>query len=621
MNPELVSYLPHYRPTMVHPVPQNMMPFPTITPLSTTTAATTAGPGGGRPLPTLPTTAGAASIFQASPVILPPAAGAATHTTLPPPTTTTTTTTQRKRRDVHHLPDKAWDILPESPLFVALQDAERKIDAARNRKLAALTELAASTKGVIEGRAVGDTPGCARKRLRIYIFSRHYNQASSASARAHASASASASAPAPEPPSWALFINGRVLDPDACHPGGGGDPEPPEDARTSRHRFTYYLKRVHVVLDTEEGPFVEPSSISTKESEVAKRTTKGNTVVWEKTRMDHEAKNSFEIRRIGATPVMATITLELDHQPELFRVPAALESLLGLPTGENGAPGLYTSTTIASKVWAYARSHGLVTNSRSGPTMAPDEQLLLALQMKEEALKEIVEKGATLDAEEIQTAIVEALTLPQPLVLRHVIAVDGPSTSPITVLDLHLEVPMEFEKGTKEIAALATANKQLDTELEQLNHLLYACSSRYKEHKRRHTMLTAFSQNPVETIQQLVIAQARELRSAAGKDVEALQVMKSADVYGDKWTQDAILKYLSGKEGGQGAGSGASPYLPFNITQQTQQVAMGRAVQQLEMEKQMAAASAMAAAQQHQQQQAMDASAGAPAALPPQPMA
>lgn len=60
----------------------------------------------------------------------------------------------------------------------------------------------------------------------------------------------------------------------------------------------------------------------------------------------------------------------------------------------------------------------------------------------------------------------------------------------------------------------------------------------------------AMSGDPVGCVRETVMAQGKELRIAAGKEYEAVEVMRSADLDGDTWTQDAILKYLSKKNAG-----------------------------------------------------------------------
>ena len=263
--------------------------------------------------------------------------------------------------------------------------------------------------------------------------------------------------------------------------------------------------------------------------------------------MDHEARNAFEIRGQGTKPVKATITFEMDYQPEFYTVPAALETLIGLQTGEGGVPGLYLISHIASKVWSYSRTQGLVRNTPEGPIITPNEALLTALLDKNTDDAATYLPGVPLDAEKMQKLIKKALGKPHPLILQHDIEVTGQDYSPITCLDLHLEVPLEFS-GSKEFAPVVAASENLDKELEQLDNSLAACLHRFKEHKRRRTFLSAFSEDPVGCIREIVLAQGKELRVAAGKEHEAIEVMRSADLYGDKWTQDAILKYINKKQ-------------------------------------------------------------------------
>jgi len=516
------------------------------------------------------------------------------------------TASRKRKADYYRLPDHPWEFFPESPLFVSLQDAERRIDAALNRKMAVLTDLAASQKLVVEGRAVGDTPGSARKRLRIYIYSKHYNQDNPLSATSQAPptdphiAALSRGAPGGrvdtsnkrEPPSWSLHINGRVLDPDACHPGGGGDPEPPSDAHITRHRFTYYLKRLEVRLDGEQGPLPNGA------------------VVWEKHKMDHEARNAFEIKGQGSKPVKATIALEMDYQPEFYTVPAALESLIGLQTGEGGVSGLYLISHIASKVWNYCRTQGLVRNTPEGPVIAPNEALLKALNSNNKGDNGVLDPSSrSLDAQQMQELIKAALGNPQPFILQHDIVVTGHEYSPITCLDLHLEVPLEFS-GVKEFAPVVASTDALQKELQQLDNSLAAFWHRFREHKRRRTFLTALSEDPVGCIREIVMAQGKELRIAAGKEYEAIEVMRSADLYGDKWTQDAILKYISKKN------AGAPQILaPAQMQQVQAQAAMAA---QYQMAQAQARQQAMQQARLQQSQQVaspliQDGAAGAPA--------
>jgi SWI/SNF-related matrix-associated actin-dependent regulator of chromatin subfamily D len=283
--------------------------------------------------------------------------------------------------------------------------------------------------------------------------------------------------------------------------------------------------------------------------------------------------------------VKATITLEMDYQPEFYTVPAALEALVGLQTGEGGVPGLYLLAHIASKVWNYCRTHKLVRNSPEGPVITPNEALFDALLRNSDGTAS-APQAEPYNTLQMQELIKRALGKPRPLILQHDIVVTGNAYSHITCLDLHLEVPLEFA-GAKELAPIVAAADQLDRELEQMDNALAACWHRFKEHKRRRTFLTAFSEDPVGCIREIVMTQGKELRIAAGKEYEAIEVMRSADLYGDKWTQDAILKYISKKQAG----------LPGGVAPQV--------IAPAQMQAAMAAQYQMAQARQQAMQQAL----------------
>lgn len=65
---------------------------------------------------------------------------------VPAPAAATAAPSRKRKAEHYRLPDKRYDIMPDSPLFVSLQDAERRIDAAIERKMAALYEIEASAK-------------------------------------------------------------------------------------------------------------------------------------------------------------------------------------------------------------------------------------------------------------------------------------------------------------------------------------------------------------------------------------------------------------------------------------------------------------------------------------------
>lgn len=76
------------------------------------------------------------------------------------------------------------------------------------------------------------------------------------------------------------------------------------------------------------------------------------TIVWERARHDLEERESFIVRRAGRLPARATVSLELDHNPQLYLPSPALASLLGLQ-------GLHSLPFVLQMLWGYIKQHNL----------------------------------------------------------------------------------------------------------------------------------------------------------------------------------------------------------------------------------------------------------------------
>lgn len=224
--------------------------------------------------------------------------------------------------------------IPESEAFISLQELQRRLDYS--------TQLLKS-----DIKEAVQMPQHAKRTLRIYVSNTHAHQ-HQRGASVH------------EPPCWTLHISGRVLDePIAAAPAAGGSAGPSasssapaaplpgllpifqqlaasaggletaisEGASSQKLPVTQYFRRVEVRLDPAQYPGEE------------------GLIVWEKVRMEDagipslcEATSSpslpqplypqalhvgafrdqFEIKRMGSKPCEATVTIEMDWQPERF---------------------------------------------------------------------------------------------------------------------------------------------------------------------------------------------------------------------------------------------------------------------------------------------------------------
>jgi len=414
--------------------------------------------------------------------------------------------------------DKVAHVIPESMAFLKLQEYERKIDDLIQHKRSDIKEAVLM-------------PDHVKKRLRLYIYNTHAHQK-------QGSAGSSS-----DPPSWALYINGRVLDADApsatsalaaglaalgadpavlAQPGmssvlgllpsilpgqqAAGGPATPGSA-TGKHPLSYYLKRLEVRLDPQQYP------------------GSSGIITWDKVNHVGPHKEQFEIRRKGSAPVEASISIHMDWQPERFCLDQRLSEVLGIQ--------YETKARILQAFWTYVKKHQLQDHKQP-------QQLNLPMELAQ------VFGTTCIRLNQVGDKLAPLLTKIPPLVFKHTIKVDGPSTSAPAVYDIEFELPAS-QPSDKICEAVERISK--DQELEALDQRLSTVINRINEHKRRRAFYLGFSQAPVDFIHALVASQARDLRiakSASGRDFE---VERRSDLFRQSWAQEAVLKYLQKRIG------------------------------------------------------------------------
>lgn len=332
-----------------------------------------------------------------------------------------------------------------------------------------------------------------------------------------------------------------------------------------KHHFSHFLKSLTITLDKTQYP------------------GKAGVVSWQRGKHDREPHNLFQVRRLGDKPVKAKIGMEMWHSPELYEVPEAMEKLLTLPSGEGR--GLYSMAYICTALWNYGTVNTGVIGEPPDQKVQFDAPLAAAFGLSPE------EAAHPVALSRLPELLKKVLSPPKPLSLEYEVDVTAGSTGKPICLDLHVEVPLSFE-GTSGAPPewLKTMRGKLDKELEAVDHAVATTVGRFREHRRRHTVLMAFSIDPVRTIEELVAAQGKELRLAVSKEAEAVEVMKLSDLFNEKWTQDAILKYLGKKQAQEAAAAVIG-----------QQMAQAAAVVQTQWNAAIMARAAMVAGQQNQQ--------------------
>ncbi|KAL4425736.1 hypothetical protein ABPG75_009752 [Micractinium tetrahymenae] len=387
----------------------------------------------------------------------------------------------RKRRASDlRLPDRGDLLVPDSPLFAQLQDAERRVDMLISRKKHELQEMYASFRRGPPGSSLAG--GSVRRKLRVYVRSEHQHQG--------------AAADAAEPPSWVLTISGRLLGKDkvADKAGALGGLDGEEGGHHHKHHFTHYIKRLEVQLDPAQCP------------------GDSGRLAWDKARHDREHREAIQLRRLGNKPVEATISIEIDHQPAQWRLSPALAAALGLR-------GLHSLPYVMQALWGYIKAKQLFEPTERGPvTIRCDERL-----------RELFGGAASVELGRMAEALKPHLSLPEPVKITYTVRPDGPAVAHPDCYDFEVEVPLSTELPPY------TAKAGAGREIEQLDVSLTTVLARLAEHRRRRTFLLAFAQSPVDFVQALVAAHGRDLRMAASKEGEAYELLATGDVFKERW--------------------------------------------------------------------------------------
>lgn len=400
-----------------------------------------------------------------------------------------TRTAKKRKATEARLFGRSLNLIPESPLLNEMQATERKIDLLLARKTEELVEMYASFKRGPPGTAAA--MGAVKKRLRVYIFHQRHND--NEETMSHGLSE--------EPAHWSIHIQGRLMDAESN--------APPSSQQQMRRPFSEYLKRLKVEFADES-------------------------IVWEKIRHDGPHRESFEVRRLGkGGPPPMTLTFDIDHAPQLYKVSSDLARLLDLHEGR-----LHSLPTTLQMLWAYIKSNNLLAfggvglESSSLPiiTCNPDLSAVLG------GLKELSTK-------DLNAAVKTKLTRPDPVVIQYVPQESGPSLSRPIVYDFDMAIPLcqDLPQHLLKLPAEYEMNK---FEAYQ-NNLL----AKYAEHKRRRNYFLAFSQSPYNFIRALALAQDRELRQVKNKDgeIQSFEVLAAAEIFKQRWADDAVLAYLVDK--------------------------------------------------------------------------
>ncbi|XP_026472787.1 brahma-associated protein of 60 kDa-like [Ctenocephalides felis] len=288
--------------------------------------------------------------------------------------------------------------------------------------------------------------------------------------------------------SWELRVEGRLLE------------DTKSDPNKVKRKFSSFFKSLVIELDKElYGP-------------------DNHLVEWHRTLQTQET-DGFQVKRPGDRNVRCTILLLLDYQPLQFKLDPRLARLLGVHT--------QTRPVIISALWQYIKTHKL-QDSHEREYIVCDkylEQIFACQKMK---------------FAEIPQRLNPLLHPPDPIVINHVISVEGGAESKQTACyDIDVEVDDTLKTQMNNFL-LSTASQQ---EIQGLDGKIHETVDTINQLKTNREFFLSFSQDPQQFINKWIVSQTRDLKTMTDI-VGNPEEERRAEFYYQSWTTEAVSRYF-----------------------------------------------------------------------------
>ncbi|KAK3109092.1 hypothetical protein FSP39_022822 [Pinctada imbricata] len=294
--------------------------------------------------------------------------------------------------------------------------------------------------------------------------------------------------------SWELRVEGRLLE-DAAS-------AKLNDTNKMKRKFSSFFKSLVIELDKElYGP-------------------DNHLVEWHRTPTTQET-DGFQVKRPGDQNVKCTVLLMLDYQPPQFKLDQRLARILGVHT--------QTRPVIINALWQYIKTHKL---------QDPHEREFINC---DKYLEQIFECGRMKFAE-IPSKLHSLLMPPDPIVINHVITVEGPDARKTACYDIDVEVDDTLKQQMNSFL-LSTQSQH---EISSLDNKIHETVDTINQLKTNREFFLSFAKSPQEFINNWLISQTRDLKTmtdVAGNPEEE----RRADYYYQPWSQEAVCRYFYGK--------------------------------------------------------------------------
>ncbi|XP_052863433.1 brahma-associated protein of 60 kDa-like [Anopheles cruzii] len=294
--------------------------------------------------------------------------------------------------------------------------------------------------------------------------------------------------------SWELRVEGRLLE----------DVKP--EAGKMKRKFSSFFKSLVIELDKEQyGP-------------------DNHLVEWHRMHQTQET-DGFQVKRPGDRNVRCTILLLLDYQPLQFKLDPRLARLLGVHT--------QTRPIIISALWQYIKKHRL-QDAHEREFVTCDkylEQIFGCTRMK---------------FAEIPQRLSPLLHAPDPIVINHLIAVEGGqemgSNKQTACYDIDVEVDDSLKQQMNSFL-MSTASQQ---EIQTLDGKIHDTVETINALKTNREFYLSFAKDPQTFTHRWIVSQQRDLKVMADV-VGNPEEERRAEFYYQPWTQEAVSRYFFAK--------------------------------------------------------------------------
>lgn len=292
--------------------------------------------------------------------------------------------------------------------------------------------------------------------------------------------------------SWELRVEGRLME----------ENTKVSDPGKVKRKFSSFFKSLVIELDKDlYGP-------------------DNHLVEWHRTATTQET-DGFQVKRPGDQNVKCTLLLMLDYQPMQFKLDLRLARLLGIHT--------QTRPVIINALWQYIKTHRL---------QDPAEREYINC---DKYLEQILE-CSRMKFSEIPTRLGPLLMPPDPIVINHVIMVEGPDAKKTACYDIDVEVDDTLKQQMNSFL-LSTQSQH---EIQALDNKIHETVETINQLKTNRDFFLGFAKNPQEFINSWLVSQTRDLKTmtdVAGNPEEE----RRANFYYQPWAQEAVCRYFYGK--------------------------------------------------------------------------